>query len=64
MRLYPTRIAVGTGECGGDCYRELPRILLLGISWNAKNNLLGTSKFIADSSPTYTIAGGKAAERI
>jgi hypothetical protein len=28
MWLYPTRIGIRTGECGGDCYRELPRILL------------------------------------
>jgi hypothetical protein len=27
MWPYLTRIGLGTGECGGDCYRELPRIL-------------------------------------
>jgi hypothetical protein len=32
MWLSPTPIGIGTGECGGDCYFELPRIPLLS-SW-------------------------------
>jgi hypothetical protein len=28
MRLFPGPIGIGMGACGGDCYRELPRILL------------------------------------
>jgi hypothetical protein len=26
MRLSPGPIGIGMGVCGGDCYRELPRI--------------------------------------
>src|SRR5829696_8096345 len=30
--LCPTCIGLGTGPCRGDCYRELPRIPLMGSS--------------------------------
>src|SRR5215211_5152262 len=32
MWLYPVPIGIGTELSGGDCYRELPRIPILGRS--------------------------------
>jgi len=34
MWLSPTPIGIGTGECGGDCYRELLRIPLFSTQYN------------------------------
>src|SRR5215217_7201774 len=39
--LCPTRIGLGTGPRGGACYRELPRIPLLGNSVNKGKNRKG-----------------------
>jgi hypothetical protein len=34
MRLSPVPIGIGMGVCGGACYRELPRIPILGTKVN------------------------------
>jgi hypothetical protein len=48
----PTPIGIGTGECGGDCYGELPRILIPRTSVNTPRIC---SAFIAGSSQFVTM---------
>ena len=47
MWLSRTPICIGTGECGGDCYRELRRILIPRTSVNkGKKKRKGPGSFL------------------